>query len=344
MKKTLLFGALALASYSNAQMTQANEASIGTLESLYLCDSFAVNLDGVTGMGVTWDYTNLAGYENEQRDVEVVDPTSTTYASDFPSSTQAILLGSSITSYYSSTASDRTSHGFMFNEPTFGDVIAKFDTDPEIVATYPFAQGNSVSDVFSGSIDYLGGAASVAATGVSYATVDGEGTLDLPGGVSLSNVIRYKLVDTSWATITIPINLGDMEFIRTQYEYYDYTVSNLPVFIHSTITVQNVGASTPTTEVPLVLSYYPTTEFVGLNDQEEVSYSVYPNPANDLITLHGDFGADATATLVDQSGRVLGTYAIGNGTKIDISAFENGMYILNVHDNGATGTQTIVKK
>ncbi|MDX2361522.1 MAG: T9SS type A sorting domain-containing protein [Crocinitomicaceae bacterium] len=343
MKKTLLLGALAITTYGSAQMTQANEPAINDIESMFLCDSFTVNLDGVVGAGVTWDYTGLVGHFNEMRDVEVVDPTSTPFAVNFGSATSAIIVGGSITTYYSSTPTEKTSHGFTFNEPTFGDVIAEFSGNPEIVATYPFTEGDVSDDTFSGNILYLGGV-SVAATGVSHAVLDGEGTLDLPNAVSLSNVLRYKLVDTSWATITIPIALGDMEFIRTQYEYYDYTVSNLPVFIHSTIRVQNVGATAPVSELTLVLSKYAPGGYVGVEEAELIDFAVYPNPSTGLVKVSGTLSDEATVTVLDQSGRVLISSDISNGDQLDLSTFENGMYIVRINDNGLSTTKSVIKQ
>ena len=342
MKKTLLFAVLSLTFYGNSQMTQANEASIGTTVSMYLCDSFTVNLDGVTGAAVTWDYTTLVGFDGEFRDVSVVDATTTTYAADFPTSVTAVTVGNNLTSYYSSTASDRSSQGFVFSEPSLGDVIAQFSTDDEIVATYPFAFGSTTNDAFAGDIDYLA-TLSTTATGNGYASVDGEGTLNLPNGVSLPNVLRYKLVDTSWATITLPIPLGNMEFIRRQYEYYDYANSNLPVFIHSTIKVQNVGAPAPLSEQSLVLSAYEPG-YLSVQPAEDLKFAVYPNPATDAVTIAGNIGADANATVLDQSGRVVLSTSVSNGSSIDISALETGVYFVRVEDNGLATTKSIVKK
>lgn len=342
MKKTLLFAVLSLAFYGNSQMTQANEAAIGTTVSMFLCDSFATNLDGVNGASAIWDYTTLGGYDNEFRDVSVVDASTTTYASDFPTSATAITVGTNLTSYYNSTASERSSQGFVFSEPSLGDVIAQFNGNEEIVATYPFAFGNTVNDGFSGTINYLT-TLSASATGSGYASVDGEGTLNLPNGVSLTNVIRYKLIDTSWATITLPIPLGDMEFIRSQYEYFDYSSSNLPVFIHSTIKVQNVGATSPLSEQSLVLSAYEPG-YLNVQDAVNVEFSVYPNPASDAITISGNLEANSNATVIDQSGRVVISSTVSNGSSINISALETGVYFVQIENNGLTITKSIIKK
>lgn len=342
MKKTLLFGILTLTLYSNAQMTQANEAAIGTLNSMYLCDSFAVNYNGISGAGVTWDYDGLAGYNGAQRDVEVVDPATTSNAADFTGSTFAIKVGTNLTTYYSSSASDRRSQGFVYTEPTMGDVIAKFDTDDEIVASYPFALGNTVDDAFAGNLDYYV-LYTTTATGMGHATVDGTGTLLLCGN-TLNNVLRYKMVDTSWATINNPFPVGDVEFIREQYEYYDYTVSNLPVLIHSTITVQNVGSSAPISTQSLVLSYYASANNVGLADNEIAGFSVYPNPVNDMLHIGGELSNSATVNITDQTGRLVLSTDLSNGNAVNVSALADGIYVVRVNDQGQIATTTLVKK
>ncbi len=342
MKKTLLFGLLSLTFYSTAQMTQANEPTISTVNTMYLCDSFATNYAGITGPAVTWDYSNVAGYAGQTRDVSVLDPSTTTYASDFASSTFAIQVGNNLVTYYSSTSSERSSQGFVFSEPSLGDVIAKFDTDNEIVATYPFAYGSSVDDAFAGNLDYMGGS-TTPATGMGHSSIDGAGTLMLPG-TTLNGVIRLKQIDTSWATITVPFPIGDVEFIREQYEYYDYTVSNLPVFIHSTITVQNVGATNPISSQSLVLSYYAPTQGVGLNELSNLNFSVYPNPATEQVTFSGNFSDATELEIIDQTGRVVLSTQLSNGQSVSVADLNSGMYIVRIADNGQVSTTTLVKK
>lgn len=341
MKKTLLLSALSLSLYSSAQMTQSNEPVIGTLNSMHVCDSFATNYDGVTGAGVTWDYSELSGYDF-QLDVQAVDPTTTTYASDFSSSTYAVKVGNSLTTYYSSTATERLSQGFVFSEASLGDVIATFSGNEELVVNYPFALSNSLTDDFSGNLGYLGGL-STTADGTGYAQIDGSGTLEIMG-TTLSNVIRYKLVDTSWATITLPFPLGDMEFIRRQYEYYDYTVSNLPVLIHSTITVQNVGSTNPISEQSLVLSYYAPTTFVGLDENANDQFTVYPNPTNDEIRINGTFSDGASVEILDQTGRVVVQSSLTQGQVISLASLTDGIYLVRIADQGQSTTTSIVKK
>ena len=321
-------------------MTQANEPAIGESANMYLVDSFATNYAGVTGSGVTWDYSDLAGYTGQSRTIQVVDPATTSNATDFPTSTKAYDVGGSIMTYFTSTATDRTSQGFRFTEPSLGDVVSTYDNDELIMCTYPFALGSSVTDAYDGNVSFNAGIPTTETlNGNAYAWIDGQGTLSLPFGTNVTNVIRYKSIDTAYSTAPI---IGAVELIREQYEYYEHGVMNLPIFLHAKITMQQPGGA-PLGEVALVLSYYPTEEFVGLNESEEVSFSVYPNPANNVINISGNFDNDATVTIFDQSGRVVKTIT-NNISQIDIADVDTGIYLLSIESNGETFTKQIVKQ
>ena len=343
MKKTLLLTTLSFSLIGNSQsLTQANEPVIGETASMYLCDSFTVTNAAVTGPAVTWDYTNLVGIFGETRDVDVINPTSSANAADFPSSSKAIAVESSMTSFFSSSAAERVSEGFIFNEVALGHVIAKFDGDSERLMTYPFVYGNSQTDNFSGSVNYvLGFPQSSALTGTVYSEIDGQGTLNLPLGVSLPNVIRYKIVDSSYTTV---IGIGDLEILRHQYEYYDITNSNLPVLSISRLIIQIVGSGSPISDFSLVLSAYPTSEFLSINEEDQFDFNVYPNPASNNITINGEFTSDATGQIIDQAGRVISTFNVSNNNSVDISALEMGSYFVKITDNNSSVTKTIVKK
>lgn len=342
MKKVLLSAFLFATLAANAQMTSANEPAIGETSNMFLCDSFTVNLDAIAGTGVTWDYTSLEGYAGEIRVVDVVDPTSTPYAASYPTSTKAFQVENALTTYFTSSASERASQGFHFYEVTFGDVLATYANDEQIMLTYPFAYGNSAVDAYDGNVDYSYNGFPVSETliGNSYAWIDGSGTLDLPNGVSLTNVIRYKSVDT--AATTVPL-LGAAELIRTQYEYYDYADQNLPVFIHTTINLALPGGGAPLASITMVLSKHEAN-YLAIADINEFTFNVFPNPATDKFSVKGNFSAEATGSIIDQSGRVLETMNVQNGQSINISDLATGSYFFAIEDNGFITTKTIVKK
>ncbi len=341
MKRTLLLATLAFSFLGNTQsLTQANEPVIGDNLSMFLCDSFTIDYAGISGTGVTWDYSTLLGIPNQTRLVEALDATTAANAADFPSSVKAIKVESSMNSYITSTATERTSQGFVFNEPSLGDVVAKFSTDNEILLTYPFSFGSVSTDNFAGTVSYvLGTPTTSPMTGNVYSTIDGQGTMLFPGAITVPNVLRYHIIDTSVVTGTF---LGDLEIIRNQFEYYIST-SNLPIFTISKLTIQVVGGAEPINEFSLVLSSYAPSGYLAIEENNSIDFSVYPNPSTDLVTIRGEF-SDATGQVIDQSGRVLSSFNVSNNTTVDVSSYENGVYFLRITDNDKTTTKTIVKK
>lgn len=342
MRKPLLFTFLLAATFANAQMTSSNEPTIGETSTLFVVDSFATNYAATTGPGVTWDYSTIAGYNGVTQDVECLDPSADPNGANFPGATKVLSVGD-IKQFFTSSASDRTSQGFYYTEATFGDIIVTYENDPSILLTYPFAEGGAtVNDNYDGSLamTFNGFPINEALTGTINASIDGSGTLLLPNSVTLSNVIRYYSEEN--AQTTLPL-VGAVDVIKTQYEYYDYANSNLPVFVHLTITILPQGGGTPITETSLVLSQEDGI-FVGVNELESFDFNVAPNPANDIVTVFGEFDAAATAQLLDASGRVINTFAIENGQTIDVSNLNSGMYLLTINNAGQTTTKTVVKK
>jgi len=345
MKRTLLVAALATSFAGMSQsLTQANEPAIGETQQMYLCDSFANTYEGTTGAGVTWDYSDLAKYANVIRTVSIEDATTQPNASSFPTSTKTIKVENSLETYFNSTSTERVSQGFVFNEPSFGELVAVFDTDEETMVTYPFANGSSLTDSYAGTLYFTfnGLPMNPAAAGSCYAWIDGQGTLLLPDGSTVTDAIRYKMIDTSATNIQL---FGDLEIVRTQYEYYDLANANLPVLTFSHLLIHQPGSGIPLTDNSIVLSSVDpsSTVSVELYSNDFISFETYPNPTNGLVTLKGEFDEDATASVYDQSGRLLISQKAMNNTSIDLSNFKAGFYLLKVSLNGSSGMRTIVK-
>lgn len=85
------------------------------------------------------------------------------------------------------------------------------------------------------------------------------------------------------------------------------------------------------------------TVMVGLNEQGEQNYvSVYPNPVNDMLYLKGNTEI-TNVTISNSIGQVVYNGLVGqNETRIDISAFEAGMYVLTIQTPTGTATQKVM--
>ena len=338
MKKTLLFASVLLTGTTFAQFTQGNEPEVGDTQTMFVCDETAPDYATVTGTGVTWDYSTTAGDHDAgipaMSVLSIVDAASTTEGSNFTAegATKAVVIEGFMSTYFSSTASTRTSQGFSFdNSGTMVNVV--LDTDPETLMNYTFNQGNTVSDAFGGHSVYMG--APITVTGTSTATVDGTGTLKLNAATTIPNVVRYKLTDNASGTAGfIPISLA-----RTQYEYYDLANSSLPLFVHSTLVV--TIASAPNV-IKVVLNSEEPDDYLSVNENELAGLTVYPNPATDEISVKG-LKENASLTLVDAQGKTVATAAVEPGVaSLSVANVNAGVYFLHIASANGTKVERVV--
>ena len=81
--------------------------------------------------------------------------------------------------------------------------------------------------------------------------------------------------------------------------------------------------------------------YTSINEVSNVNVALYPNPASNQITIQTDAAMDNVA-IVDRMGRMIGSYtAIGNETKVNVSALSAGIYVAKI--NLKSGLGSIVK-
>lgn len=337
MKKNLLFACLALSTTSFAQFTDANSPAITNSTLMYVLDTNAGNYAGTTGTGVTWDYSSVLGVPGETKTVEVVAASAGANAADFTSSEIAIEIPGFITSYNTSTPADYTSPGFVFIEPSFGEVVVQLNTDDEDLMTYPANVNDNWTDVVSGTVTASLG--SYDCTGTAETKVDGSGTLILNSTTTLSNVLRFRIEDSLYVDAGFP--LGEIIMKRVQYEYYAHATSNLPVFVHTNLAITLAGAEQIT---GLVLSAYEPDGYLSVKSAELVGVTVYPNPAVDVINFNG-LTEDATVEIFSLNGQLVKTVALSFGTKaVSIDDLTQGSYLVKATtSNGTLTTKVAVK-
>jgi hypothetical protein len=327
MKKKLLLLSVILGSQASfGQLTQANEPAAGTSSVMHVVDTGSVTLASIaaiSGTNVEWNYTGTVISLNNTQAVTVADASGST---DFPSSTKSISQGQ-IVQYFNSTSTERVSQGFVFNEPTFGQVVAKFTTNEAILLTYPFDYGSALSDTYAGTaVADLG---NIPLTGKIYSTIDGTGTLKLPGD-DYPNVFRLTTIDTTTATFLAI----DIEVIRTQYEYYDLADQNLPIFIDATITI---GGDS---ERQVLSKHYSE---VGLDKNAIQNLVLYPNPSNGEFTISGEF-VKGNVEVTDLAGRVVYTSEIISGATVKLNDVKSGVYTVKLSAGDKSSIQKITIK
>jgi hypothetical protein len=85
-------------------------------------------------------------------------------------------------------------------------------------------------------------------------------------------------------------------------------------------------------------------ECLGLNETEMAVISVYPNPTTGKLTL-SNISGNAVYTIVSVSGQVVLSGVVSQAlTTIDLTAMENGIYVLQLTQEQGLQTIRIVKK
>ncbi|MDD2530142.1 MAG: DUF2436 domain-containing protein [Bacteroidales bacterium] len=83
---------------------------------------------------------------------------------------------------------------------------------------------------------------------------------------------------------------------------------------------------------------------LSLNEVENnVSFGVYPNPANDFVTISDANGAEVR--ILDMFGRTLISKSVKSSNEtISIDNLNNGMYMIQIVKDGKASTQKLIKK
>jgi len=94
----------------------------------------------------------------------------------------------------------------------------------------------------------------------------------------------------------------------------------------------------------LILDKIVFTSVLSAKDFDKNTFSLYPNPANDFITISNKDNSNATYSIVDINGR-----AVANGiitsefNQINVQEFTNGVYFINFETENGKSTQKFIK-
>lgn len=344
MKKKL-FTLLGISAFSFGAFAQtwqfANEPTIDATRTMYLVDTTSVNLASQTGANQTWNFSLLAGYEENMRVLSVTD------AEDFPSfpdATHMLLIpGFMNTAFvYADGSNDKLAHGYQFELPDLGEVTFVF-TDFQKMMEFPTSLGTTFTDNMSGTFTIFD--EDNDAEGQTWVTADATGTLVLANDVTHTDVLRIHTIDTLYAEVVLsilPIPTS-VTIVRETFDYVKSSTSSFPLFTHATMKILNplIGQ----VKVAVVLSAENPSTFVNIGNAAANEALVFPNPSGGVFTVKTGNVDASSVSVVDVTGRVVfATTNASNQIQVDLSQELPGIYFVNIVRGGITTVEKVIIK
>jgi hypothetical protein len=329
MKKIYLslFAVFLLSTSKSQTLTAAaNEPAIGDMTNYTAYDSLATGIPKSTGMGQTWNFNGFPqGIDVYTKNYS--SPSSVPESTMFPGCTVVEVEAGSDNYFWKSVSSPVPQLELLgMNDPSNNTTISF--TNSAIAFQWPVSYGYNQTDVAVGSATYgASGPAEVTVTTMG----SGTGTLTLPGGQSLSNILQVK------STLTISIRLiasFTIDILQTNYEYYhgSQKYSVLKVSYESSTLTPAVGSPTPDATAEITVNNNVIT---GINEKNfDATFQIFPNPAKDAFTVNltNKSGDKGVLEIFDAKGTLVKSVRLGSADilrqDISLQGLSSGLYLV----------------
>lgn len=329
MKKiyiTLLSG-LFISQFMTAQtLTKAaNEPIVGDMNLFKGFDSVGV-VPKNGGTGQSWNFSSFI-QNTVTASSTYTTPASVASSSAFAGVTIVENQGGGDYNYFKSTSTPTTQYEILGMSSVANGITFNY-TNSAVAAIWPVSFGYTNTDNFSGTIS---GALSGTLDGTVTSNATGTGTITMPGGQVLSNVLQVKIVNT--VTLNVSGGLITGTVAGTDYEYY-HSSQKFPLLkvAYSKQTLSSFGGPTVTTTADISANGAIIT---GLNDKNfDATFQIFPNPAKDAfnVNLTNTSGETGVVYIYNAVGQLVKRVELGNNSvlsqNISLSDLTSGIYIV----------------
>lgn len=320
MKKIYLLGFACISALSvNAQtITKTfNDPVFGDQFNRKEYDSVGVVPKSI-GTSQLWDFSAFTQNANVLNTTFTTVATATNSAS-YVGATIVEMDGAGANTYYKSTA---TQYELVGAENTS---VSYSYTNTAIAWAWPTGYGYTNSDTYSGSAHF--GTTAGISSGSVTTNASGTGTLILPGGLSLTNVLQLTIVNSftlDFSPLPFVLNIKAID-----YDYF-HASQKLPVLTVSYSSASGAGA--PTSSAKIRVNNFVIT---GVNDFNfDATFAIFPNPAKDnfnikLNNINNDL---CKVEIVNSVGQAIKIIDLGNDMNIlktiNLSDLGSGIYMV----------------
>ncbi len=157
----------------------------------------------------------------------------------------------------------------------------------------------------------------------------------------------YKLTvgtaQNAAAQTTVIFNAPTFSNPTYQLRSHTYTVPATGVYYFG---IQNATPANPAGSLSLVLDNFTITQTLSVDSIDANKFTVYPNPATDLIAINSSDSTFNNVQVVDLNGRIVKTATFENVSEanLNIASLSAGVYLLNISNESGTVTKKIVKE
>ena len=316
MKKTLLsitFFYLFIIAQAQPTLLSSEMVPYGTVMTEKYINNLTVIDTTIQGAGAVWNFSGLANSTDPDMILNIVNPSTTPYSANFPSSNYGYkeVRGATTNYRYFSLVSTKMER--------VGSYVSNVNiySDPQIEYVFPLTLGTTNTDTW---------ASSNSSTGGTYDLVCiGSGTLTTPGGMFNALLVRVHVVESF-----IDINA-----------YYWYSSDNgAPLLTYipgDGFFISPVGM-------------WMNSIAIGIEENDFVSDIRYNNPAenNFKLSYRAKNNANYTYTVINSIGQKVNAGNVettaGNyeTLDIDLSNYPSGIYFFTIRSNESDqATKTI---
>lgn len=301
----------------------------------------SVNI-GSTGSGNNWNFSSLL--PNQVDTIVFSNP-----------STIACAATSFIGASYK-FAQD-TNFGFLKKSSTSmqllglsNGTICVASQNPETVIEFPSSYGSTFNDIAVTQTVVSGAAAGypavdsirVNSTTTIISNFDASGTVTTPMGIF--SCIRQNLERRTTSLIYAKISgFWNPSPLLTQNDtaYSHQYWSDAANAKYPLVSYDIDGSGNLTGQIVWMMRY-AANPFASIDEKQALSVTIYPNPANDFITIETDETIE-NITILDVSGKIVFSQRKNQNTRIDIQNLPSGVYFLTVKSANSVGTTKFVK-
>ncbi len=265
---------------------------------------------GSAGANQTWDFTGFV--ESTSFTINFVDPASTANGASFPGATVGLSLSAAPhIAYYESNASIQALLGISANGTNI------FYSDREEYARFPVTYGDQFTDEIYSAF-YSG--ANWTRDGDVDINVDGYGTVTLPNGTVVTDVLRVHASE-EYEDVVVGQPSSAMTTTTNLYFYYKagthYPIVNIAM-------VSNPMQSGGYMEY---IDYTPQ----GISNRYNLSVRTYPNPVTERVYLNSSEIFE-TITIISSSGAIVRSETTDGTMGLDVKDLVPGIYFLEARN------------